>query len=231
MITIGDELLAGDTVNTNAAWLGRELSERGVTVGRIIVVPDHVSDIAKVVNEMRAVFDAVIVTGGLGPTHDDVTIEGVAAGLGLQVVENADAVDWIDEHSSYTYSELVDGTADLPSGSRMIPNTEGVAPGAVIEGGDNVPVYVFPGVPAEMKAMFEQVADEFVGSPRYRRFVPVAEPESALIERVRELRDRFDVTVGSYPGEDVVRIRIEGMDEEEVRRAERWFRDSVDVGE
>lgn len=231
MITIGDELLAGDTVNTNAAWLGRELSERGVTVGRIIVVPDRVSDIAKVVNEMRAEFDAVIVTGGLGPTHDDVTIEGVAAGLGIQVVEHADAVDWIDEHSSYTYSELVDGTADLPSGSRMIPNTEGVAPGAVIEGDDDVPVYVLPGVPKEMKAMFAQVADEFAGAPRYRRFVPVAEPESALIDRVQALSEEFGVTVGSYPGEEVVRIRIEGGDEGVVQRAEEWLRERVDVAD
>ncbi len=231
MITIGDELLAGDTVNTNAAWLGRELSERGVSVERIIVVPDRVSDIARVVNEMRAEFDTVVVTGGLGPTHDDVTIEGVARGLGLDVVEHSEAVDWIDEHSSYTFSELVDGTADLPTGSRMIPNTEGVAPGAVIEGADEVPVYVLPGVPEEMKAMFAQVADEFVGAPRYRRFVPVAEPESALIDRVRQLREEFGVTVGSYPGDGVVRIRIEGGEEEVVCQAEEWLRERVEVAE
>ena len=79
IVTVGDELLVGDTVNTNAAWLGERLHERGVEVGRVAVLPDRVADIARVVNEFRAEFDAVIVTGGLGPTHDDLTMEGVAA--------------------------------------------------------------------------------------------------------------------------------------------------------
>jgi len=82
LVSVGDELLTGDTVNTNAAWLGRELSDRGVAVERTTVVPDRTADIARVVNEYHAEYDAVVVTGGLGPTHDDVTIEGVAAAFG-----------------------------------------------------------------------------------------------------------------------------------------------------
>ncbi len=76
------------------AWT--QLAERGVTVGRTTVVPDEISDIARVVNEYHAEFDAVVVTGGLGPTHDDVTIEAVAAAFGRDVVESEDASAWLE---------------------------------------------------------------------------------------------------------------------------------------
>lgn len=223
VVTVGDELLAGDTVNTNAAWLGRELNERGARVERIIVVPDRVGEIAEVVNECRAKYDVVIVTGGLGPTHDDVTIDGVAAALGRGVEQNVEAVEWFDENSAYSYDELVDGTADLPREARMLPNTVGVAPGAVVEGGDGVPVYVLPGVPEEMKAMFDLVADEFTGTVRERRFLATSEPESALLDRIAEVRERFDVTVGSYPGQGSVRIRLESEDPDAVEAAAAWL--------
>ncbi|WP_266077196.1 competence/damage-inducible protein A [Haladaptatus caseinilyticus] len=222
LITVGDEILSGDTVNTNAAWLGKQLTERGVSVERVLVVPDRVADIARVVNESLADHDAVIVTGGLGPTHDDMTMEGVAAAVGVPVEENTDAVEWIEAHSDYSNADLVSGTTHLPKGSRMLPNEVGVAPGAEIEG-----IYVLPGVPEEMKAMFERVADEFDGGPHFREDVPADEPESALIDRFEELQERFDVKVGSYPG-DHVRVTIEGTDEDEVQRAADWLRDRVE---
>ncbi|PHQ44712.1 competence/damage-inducible protein A, partial [Halorubrum sp. C3] len=78
LITVGDELLSGDTVNTNANWLAAELSERGVAVARILSIPDDRAEIAARVREYAADFDAVIVTGGIGSTPDDVTMEGVA---------------------------------------------------------------------------------------------------------------------------------------------------------
>ena len=74
IVTVGDELLVGQTVNTNAAWLAEQLTARGCTVGRITTLPDRIDDIARVVNEYHAEYDAVIVTGGLGPTPDDLTM-------------------------------------------------------------------------------------------------------------------------------------------------------------
>ncbi len=222
LISVGDEILSGDTVNTNAAWLGERLTERGVLVERVFVVPDRVADIARVVNESLAEYDAVLVTGGLGPTHDDLTMEGVAAAVGVPVEEHPAAVQWIEDHTDYSHADLVSGTTHLPKGSRMLPNEVGVAPGAKIEG-----VYVLPGVPQEMKAMFERVADEFDGDPYFRAVVPANEPESALIDRFDELRERFDVKVGSYPG-DHVRVKIEGSDEETVQRAAEWLRERVE---
>jgi molybdenum cofactor synthesis domain-containing protein len=221
MVTVGDELLVGDTVNTNAAWLGRQLDDRGATVSRVTVLPDEVADIARVVNEYRAEFDAVIVTGGVGPTHDDVTMDGVAAAFGRDLAESDEVREWLAA-GGYTAADLAEGTTEIPAGARMLENPEGVAPGCVLNG-----VYVFPGVPAEMKGMFETVADEFEGEHVHRASVLVAEPESALLDRLATLRNRFDVTVGSYPGEHV-RVKIRGPDEEPVEAAAAWLRDRVE---
>lgn len=218
IVTVGDELLAGDTINTNAAWLCNRLTERGVTVSRVTTLPDDVSEIARVVNEYHAEYDAVIVTGGVGPTHDDRTMEAVAAAFGRELAPSEEAEAWLEEEGGYSADELTDGTTHLPRGARMLPNREGVAPGAVVE-----TVYVFPGVPTEMKAMFEDVAGEFSGSPTYTTIVETTEPESALLDRFTELQQRFDVTVGSYPG-DGVRVKLTGDEPEDVEEAAEWLR-------
>jgi molybdenum cofactor synthesis domain-containing protein len=221
VVTVGDELLSGDTVDTNASWLCDRLDERGVSVERITTVPDRIADIARVVNEYHAEYDAVIVTGGVGPTHDDVTMDGVAAAFGREVVPNADAEAWIADHGEYAAADLTEGTTHLPAGARMLPNPEGVAPGAAVEG-----VYVMPGVPAEMKAMFETVAAEFEGEPTHVEVVRTSEPESALLDRIAAVREEFDVTVGSYPGEDV-RLKVMATDAETAAAAAAWLRERV----
>ena len=220
VVSVGDELLAGDTVNTNATWLGEQLTERGVSVERVIVVPDRVADIARVVNEHAAEHDAVIVTGGVGPTHDDVTMDAVAAAVGREVETDEAVLEWLAEEGDYARADLTDGTAALPAGARPIHNAVGVAPGCVVEN-----IYVFPGVPREMKAMFESVADEFTGETRHVERVTIDEPESALLGRLAELQDRFDVKAGSYPGE-TVQVKIESTDEDVVTAAAEWLREN-----
>ncbi|WP_435349328.1 competence/damage-inducible protein A [Haloarchaeobius sp. HRN-SO-5] len=222
VVTVGDELLSGDTENTNATWLCRRLTDRGATVERVLTVPDRVGDIAQEVNEARAAYDAVVVTGGLGPTHDDLTMEGVAAAVGRAVEANPEAEAWLTDRGGYSETDLAPGTTHLPAGCRVLHNEVGVAPGCVVES-----VYVLPGVPEEMKAMFEQVAPEFTGTVRHVRVVEVAEPESSLVGRFADLRERYDVTVGSYPGE-TVSVKISGPDEETVEEAARWLADRVE---
>ncbi len=218
IVTVGDELLVGDTENTNATWLCGQLSDRGVQVRRVTVVPDEVGEIARVVNEHHAEYDAVIVTGGLGPTHDDVTMEAVAAAFGRDVAPNEEAATWLAERG-YSADDLTAETTHLPAGCRPLANVEGVAPGAVVES-----AYVLPGVPAEMKAMFESIADEFEGTPTHTVVVNVAEPESALLDRFTELQERFAVRVGSYPG-DHVTVKITADDAAEAEAAAAWLRD------
>jgi molybdenum cofactor synthesis domain-containing protein len=221
IVTVGDELLSGDIENTNATWLCARLSDRGVDVARVTTIPDDVATIARVVNEYRAEYDAVIVTGGLGPTHDDVTMEAVAAAFGRSLAQDPEAVEWLESEGGYSAADLTDGTADLPSGARMIPNEEGVAPGAALES-----VYVLPGVPDEMKAMFERIESAFDGTPKYTTTVEADEPESALVDRLIELRDRFGVTVGSYPG-GTVRVKITADSRSVAEEAAAWLADRV----
>ena len=221
VVTVGDELLAGDTVNTNATWLCERLTDRGVQVERVTTVPDRVADIARVVNEYRAEYDAVVVTGGLGPTHDDVTMEAVAAAVGRPVEQHDEALEWLTTHGGYQAADLVEGTTHLPKDARMLPNREGVAPGAVVES-----VYVLPGVPDEMKARFDEVAGEFAGEPTYTATVETPDPESSLIPVMEEVQERFAVTVGSYPGNSV-RLKLSGKREAEVEAAAGWLAERV----
>ncbi|GAB7008744.1 competence/damage-inducible protein A [Halorubrum trueperi] len=232
IVTVGDELLVGDTENTNATWLCGRLTARGVTVRRVTVVPDEVAEIARVVNEYHAEYDTVIVTGGLGPTHDDVTMEAVAAAFGRDLAANEQAAEWLAERG-YSADNLTAETTHLPADCRPLANETGVAPGAVVES-----VYVLPGVPTEMKSMFESIADEFEGTPTHTVTVDVDEPESALLDRFAALQESFDVSVGSYPGESV-RVKITATIPEEAERAAEWVRerselvgaDRVDRGE
>lgn len=221
LLSVGDELLAGDTVNTNATWLGTRLTERGADVERAVVVPDRIDEIAATISTLHDRYDAVLVTGGLGPTHDDLTMDAVARAFDRDLEESDEAVEWLETHGGYERDDLAAGTTDLPSGARVLHNEAGVAPGCVVES-----VYVFPGVPDEMKAMFESVAEEFSGTINTVEFVYADEPESALLDRIQEVRERFDVSVGSYPGEHV-RLKVQSADQEEVVAAADWLREHV----
>ncbi len=224
IVTVGDEILAGEITDTNSRWLCERLAARGADVERVTTVPDRVADIAQVVDRYRADYDAVVVTGGLGPTHDDLTMKGVAAALGRDVVEHEAALSWLTGEGGYSRGDLAEGTADLPEGARFVENDAGVAPGAVADS-----VYVLPGVPDEMEAMFDRVADEFSGDRTHVETVVADEAESALTDRLSAVRERFDVAVGSYPGE-TVRLRVRSRDAEETRQAAAWLRERVDDG-
>jgi molybdenum cofactor synthesis domain-containing protein len=222
VVTVGDELLTGETENTNATWLCERLTARGVTVRRVLTLPDDEREIARFVNEFHAEFDATLVTGGLGPTHDDRTMAAVAAAFGRELAHSEIAEEWLVEHGGYAAEDLVDGTTEVPEGARVLHNEAGVAPGAVVES-----TYVLPGVPEEMQTMFERVAGEFDGDPTYVESIRAAEPESALIDRFERVQDEFDVAIGSYPG-DTVRIRVSGPDPSEVDAAIDWLRERID---
>lgn len=150
LITVGDELLAGDTVNTNANWLAAELSDRGVAVKRILSVPDDRAVIAECVRAYADAFDAVIVTGGLGGTPDDVTLEAVADAFDRELVPTDLTREAVERRLAEIRERLpdsdvnvdVEAEAAVPEGSRPLLNDSGLAPGCVVEG-----VYVMPGIP------------------------------------------------------------------------------------
>ena len=124
VLTVGDELLAGRTTNTNATWLCTRLGDRGVSVERVTTVPDRIEDIARTVEEYRQAYDAVVVTGGLGPTHDDVTMAAVASALERDLEEHADAL--VDGRVSLTSRRgsvraRVDRDEGIPCGMVWLP--------------------------------------------------------------------------------------------------------------
>jgi molybdenum cofactor synthesis domain-containing protein len=146
LLTIGDELLAGDTENTNASWLAAQLTSRGVTTKRVLVIPDEIDLIARKVREYSEAFDAVILTGGLGGTHDDVTMTAVARAFDRELVVDELARTDVEETLEGVRERLpdldidVDAHASIPAGGRPLLNEEGLAPGCVIGN-----VYVLPG--------------------------------------------------------------------------------------
>ena len=233
ILTVGDELLAGDTENTNGTWLARQLTDRGVTVARMLAVPDEESIIADAVGRYSDVFDAVVMTGGLGGTPDDVTMDGVAAAFGRPLVENDLAradVERTLEAVADEYPNLevdVAAEAALPEGARPLINRAGLSPGCVLED-----VYVLPGIPSEMERMFESVAEAFAGDVR-SRVLYTTEPEANLVERLEAVRSRFDVAVGCYPDREAEhnRLKLTGEDEAVLADAAAWLRERVDTTE
>jgi len=236
LVTVGDELLSGDTENTNATWLARQLTERGATVTRMLTIPDDRALIARWVREFSDAFDAVIVTGGLGDTPDDVTIEAVADAFDREmkvqdavrerVVEKARRFREQDPeyYETHDFDLNPDETAALPADARPLQTEASFNPGCVVEN-----VYVFPGFPEELRVMFEAVADEF-GGDVVSESVQTATPEGALKDVLDGVRERFDVAVGSYPARRGTpgRVKVTGTDPGEVERAITWVDERVD---
>src|SRR5215218_1015170 len=154
IITIGNELLSGDTVNTNASWLAQQLEELGVTVTLMASLPDEIDRIAEFVRAESENADIVIVTGGLGGTPDDVTREALAAAFEAPQDEVVDLAERLRTRFPAD-PEYAARWANLPAGARPLENPLGGAPGFVVGN-----VYVLPGLPAEMTAMFATFTSE-----------------------------------------------------------------------
>ncbi len=158
LITVGNEILIGRVVNTNLTWLGRKLTLLGYDVHRGLIVPDEIGDIAWAFKTALSSDAKVIIsTGGLGPTFDDKTLEGLACALGVELELNEEALEMIRgkyEGRGLKLTEHRVKMAKLPRGARPIPNPAGTAPGVHIEL-QGKHVFALPGVPKEMKAIFE----------------------------------------------------------------------------
>jgi nicotinamide-nucleotide amidase len=156
IVSVGNELLYGQTVDSNAAWLGRVLAEWGLPVARRYTVGDRAADIREAVSAARPGVDLVVVTGGLGPTPDDITKPTVAAMLGLDLVVHERLRERLQQRfCSAGYDDiplLSRGQAEVPRGAVPLTNPEGTAPGLLIEADEQVLV-LLPGVPAELKAI------------------------------------------------------------------------------
>jgi molybdenum cofactor synthesis domain-containing protein len=195
ILTIGNELLSGDVENTNGSWLARRLEAAGAAVRLMAVLPDEIDEIAPALREQAARNDLVVVTGGLGGTPDDLTREAVAAAFGVAQVEYADVAAALRARFSRD-PEYAARWAFLPAGSRPLENPLGGAPGFVLEN-----VYVLPGLPAEMEAMYETIEGELRAGPpisAWRRVYRTTESRIAVV-LATTATDHPLVRVGSYP--------------------------------
>jgi molybdenum cofactor synthesis domain-containing protein len=216
LIIIGDEILSGRTRDANLGFLGRRLNELGIRLNEVRVVADDEDAIVAAVNACRTAFDYVFTTGGIGPTHDDITAASIAKAFGQKLIRNPDAVEIL--LASYARSGLEVNEARLsmantPEHASLIENPVSGAPGFQVEN-----VFVFAGVPKIMQAMFDGMTHLLTGgAPLDERSVAVDLGEGTIAETLVQVQDRFDgVTIGSYPyyhsGSFGVKLVLRGTD-------------------
>lgn len=228
IITIGNELLSGATLDTNSAYLAEGLSEFGIIVSRRTTVPDGVEPIAEAIEEAWRRVGFVITTGGLGPTNDDVTKKALARVLGKPLVLHEEILKKVEERFRRRGEEMPlvnQNQALLPSGAKWFANNYGTAPGILIEEGDKR-LIALPGVPKEMKGIFEEGVVPYLREAmgvstaivrRWLRTTGIA--ESALYEKIQRVIPEGEglhfAFLPSYYGVDL-RLEVAGREREEL---------------
>lgn len=166
VLSVGRELLIGKTANTNAHWIGGRLARMGSMISRMTTVTDSLKEISSALSEILSRRpDFVVVLGGLGPTPDDMTLQGVALAIGRKLRVNAEAIQMIKEHYRALWKGEIEITpsrrkmAKLPGGASPLPNAVGTAPGVRLKK-DGTVIFCLPGVPREMKEIFRSSVEK-----------------------------------------------------------------------
>ena len=198
VLVIGNEVLSGRTPDRNLNHVARRLAELGIDLREARVLPDDEAMIVEAVNDARRRYRYVFTTGGIGPTHDDITADSIAKAFGVGISHHPDAVAVL--RANYPPEMLNEARlrmARIPDGAALVKNPVSHAPGFRIEN-----VYVFAGVPAIMQAMFEEIAHELEGGPPAASVtVSCFLGEGTVAEGLREIQEewRAAVEIGSYP--------------------------------
>jgi len=214
VLCVGDEVLRGEIVNTNAAEIARALIAAGNSVVRQSVVGDDLDAIAAEVHRARDGSDILVVSGGLGPTHDDITIDAVASALSCQVSVDPRVEEWVSEsYRSRGKGEITDvrrRMARVPEGGVPVRNSVGVAPAIRIDS-DGLVVYLLPGVPSELGYFLGELfppvesRDEVV-----EERVLLIHDESMTAEAISTIVRGTGAKIGIYPRKGEVRVRVRG---------------------
>ncbi len=197
VLVIGNEILSGRTKDANLNYIATELSAIGVRLLEARVVADVPAAIVKAVNELRAAYDYVFTTGGIGPTHDDITSECVAKAFGVPLLKDPRAVKLLTDH--YGAANLTDARlrmAHVPEGATLVDNPVSIAPGFQIGN-----VFVLAGVPAICRAMFDGVKGRLMtGDKVLSATVSAYVGEGVIAKGLGELQGRYPMLdIGSYP--------------------------------
>jgi molybdenum cofactor synthesis domain-containing protein len=199
VLIIGNEILSGRTQDVNLSYLAKGLNEVGVRLREARVIPDVADAIVATVNEVRAKYDYVFTTGGIGPTHDDITNECVAKAFGVKLILHAEAKRLLEDRYRERGLELNEARlrmAHVPEGATLVLNSVSGAPGFRMAN-----VFVLAGVPQIMQAMFEGVKASLKGGrPVLSRAISCGLAEGQLAKGLGEIQTRYpDIDIGSYP--------------------------------
>ena len=224
IISVGTELLLGDIVNTNAQYISKELAKLGIDLYFQTTVGDNVERVKIAIDQACSRADLIIMTGGLGPTKDDLTKSAAAAYFGKKLVFHQQTYDHVKKRlDSYGIHQMTDSQktqALVPEDSIAIMNPEGLAPGIIMSDGEKA-ILLLPGPPKEMKALFEEAKKVFISRLTNRVIVsinikckgpdemPLAEiGESPIADLLGDILDHENPTVATYAKEDGVLIRV-----------------------
>jgi molybdenum cofactor synthesis domain-containing protein len=228
IVVIGNEILTGKSEDKNASFLIGELYKLGVALRRVIIVPDDVDTIAKAVRECASEFDHVFTSGGVGPTHDDVTIEAIARAFDRAVVRHPELEAMLRGYFGDDADAARMRMADTPDGAELI-REKGLRWPVLAMGN----VYVLPGVPELFRSKFEAIRERFRAEPFHISEIYTREDEFDIAPRLDKVAaENPDVEIGSYPtftrDDYRVKITIESKEAAAVERARKALLELLD---
>lgn len=199
LVVIGDEILSGRTQDKNVAQVATWLNEQGIRLAEVRIVPDDIERIGETVNALRNAHDYVFTTGGIGPTHDDITVDAMAAAFGVPVIVHPEARRILEDYYRDRAGGLTEARlrmARVPEGAELIPNPTSGAPGVRIGN-----VFILAGVPCIAASMLEALTGKLEGGrPVVSVTVGARAPESDVADLLRETEAAHPgVSIGSYP--------------------------------
>jgi molybdenum cofactor synthesis domain-containing protein len=219
IILIGDEILSGKVVDENARFLIEELRELGVALRRVTVIPDVLDEIAATVRDFSARFEHVFTSGGVGPTHDDLTMEGVARAFGTRVVRHPELERLLRGYYGEKLEERNLRMAEVPDGAHFVHGDQPTWPVIAMQN-----VYILPGIPEIFRRKFKSIRERFRAAPYFLRSVFTSDEEGRIageLDRVVAAWPR--VQVGSYPKLDhpeyKVKVTLESKEQSDVEAA------------
>jgi FAD synthetase len=212
IIIIGNEVLSGKTQDTNSSFLCVELRRLGVEVQKISTIQDDIDLIGQEVATFSKRFDFVFTTGGVGPTHDDVTIEGIAQGFSVPVVRHAEIENRMRQRLGRDVNEARLRMANVPEGAVLLATEALFAPVVNIHN-----VYIFPGIPRILQERFHAIKERFRDAPYFLKNVFVRYGEGVIATALNDLLAKFPhLLLGSYPVLDLpeykVKVTLESKD-------------------
>ncbi len=218
IIVIGNEILSGRTQDVNVSFLSKWLNDLGVRVSEVRIIEDKEESIVNCINEVKKKFKYVFTTGGIGPTHDDITSKSISKAFNLKYGFHKEAYDILEKY--YRPGEFNEGRkkmAKIPGGASLIYNPSSGAPGFIVEN-----VFCLPGVPSILKSMTDGLKDKIVGGKKIlSETISVQTVESEIAKSLEGVQSEFDnVEIGSYPffrlGKIGVSIVIRSTEKKEI---------------